>query len=409
LQSELEGDTIRAVNTASTSFKLSDYGVVRSVDDRVVAGLAAGIGRRLGIETVFVRAAFAVLTFVWGLGIVLYLAGWAATIDRVSDSDVETPDPLSDSQRLGSVMVFIAVLFVFRSINIWPGDSVMFPAIFVIFGLAFLFDRRAIDSRSALLSLVETPEKPGRGRTVTGVLLLIVGLGIFGGNAAPQFGSIFIAVAATGAGLTVLFGPWVWSLAQDLGTERTERIRQEERAEVAAHLHDSVLQTLALIQRSEDPKKMVTLARAQERELRRWLFDSSPTPGSDRLSTAIQSLADRVEADFDIPVEVIGVGDTAYDEVTTPIIAAAGEALMNAAKHSGAGKITVYHEVSDDAIEVFVTDQGKGFDPEAVDEDRHGVRDSIVARMRRHGGSATIVSEPGEGTEVALSIRRNGT
>ena len=154
---------------------------------------------------------------------------------------------------------------------------------------------------------------------------------------------------------------------------------------------------------------MVTLARAQERELRRWLFDSSPVPGSDRLSTAIQALADRVEADFDIPVEVIGVGDTPYDETTTPIVAAAGEALMNAAKHSGAARISVYHEVNDDLIEVFVTDQGKGFDPQAVDGDRHGVSDSIVARMRRHGGSATIVSEPGEGTEIALSIRRNGT
>jgi signal transduction histidine kinase len=397
------------VNTTPTSFRLSDYGIVRSYDDRVVAGLASGIARRLGVETVFVRAAFAVLTFVWGLGIVLYLAGWAATLDSVSDDDVATREPITPTQRLGVGMVFLSVLLAFRGISIWPGDGVVFPAMFVIFGLAFLFDRRAIDSRSALLSLVETPEKPGRSRTVVGVLLVIVGLAIFGGNAAPQFGSIFIAVAATGAGLTVLFGPWIWSLAQDLGAERTERIRQEERAEVAAHLHDSVLQTLALIQRSEDPKKMVTLARAQERELRRWLFDSSPVPGSDRLSTAIQAVADRIEAEFDIPVEVIGVGDTPFDEVTTPIVAAAGEALMNAAKHSGAGKITVYHEVSDDTIEVFVTDQGKGFDPDTVNGDRHGVSDSIVGRMRRHGGSATIVSEPGEGTEVALSIRRNGT
>ncbi len=397
------------MNTTASSFRLSDYGIVRSYDDRVVAGLAAGIGRRLGVETVFVRAAFAVLTFVWGFGIVLYLAGWAATLDSVSDSDIEPREPIGATQRVGVGMVFLSVLLAFRAIGVWPGDAVVFPAMFVIFGLAFLFDRRAIDSRSALLSLVETPEKPGRSRTVVGVLLVIVGLGIFGGNAAPQFGSIFIAVAATGAGLTVLFGPWIWSLAQDLGAERTERVRQEERAEVAAHLHDSVLQTLALIQRSEDPKKMVTLARAQERELRRWLFDSSPVPGSDRLSTAIQSVADRVEAEFDIPVEVIGVGDTPFDEVTSPIVAAAGEALMNAAKHSGAGKITVYHEVSDDTIEVFVTDQGKGFDPEMVDGDRHGLADSIVGRMRRHGGSATIVSEPGEGTEVALSIRRNRT
>ncbi len=397
------------MNTTASQFRLADYGVVRSLDDRVVAGLAAGIGRRLGIETVFIRAAFAVLSFVWGLGVVLYLAGWAATLDSVSDSDVDTSEPITAPQRLGIVMIFLAVLLAFRAVNIWPGDAVIFPAMFVIFGLAFLFDRRAIDSRSALLSLVETPEKPGRSRTVVGVLLVIVGLGIFGGNAAPQFGSILIAVAATGAGLTVLFGPWIWSLAQDLGVERTERIRQEERAEVAAHLHDSVLQTLALIQRSEDPRKMVTLARAQERELRKWLFDSAPVPGSDQLSTAIQSVADRVEAEFDIPVEVIGVGDTPFDEVTTPIVAAAGEALMNAAKHSGAGKITVYHEVSDDTVEVFVTDQGKGFDPDSIDGDRHGVSDSIIARMRRHGGSATIVSEPGEGTEVALSIRRNGT
>ena len=397
------------MNTTASSFRLSDYGVVRSYEDRVVAGLAAGIGRRLGVETVFIRAAFAVLSFVWGLGIVLYLAGWAATLDSVSDTDIEPREPITDTQRLGLAMAFLSVLLGFRAIGIWPGDAIVFPAMFVIFGLAFLFDRRAIDSRSALLSLVETPEKPGRSRTVVGVLLVIVGLGIFGGNAAPQFGSIFIAVAATGAGLTVLFGPWIWSLAQDLGAERTERIRQEERAEVAAHLHDSVLQTLALIQRSDDPKKMVTLARAQERELRRWLFDSSPVPGSDRLSTAIQAVADRVEEEFDIPVEVIGVGDTPFDEVTSPIVAAAGEALMNAAKHSGAGKITVYHEVSDDTIEVFVTDQGKGFDPDTVDGDRHGVSDSIVGRMRRHGGSATIVSEPGEGTEVALSIRRSGT
>ncbi len=397
------------MNDTTSSFRLSEYGIVRSYDDRVVAGLAAGIARRLGVETVFVRAAFAVLTFVWGLGIVLYLAGWAATLDRVSDSDVEPHERITPSQRLGVAMVFVAVLLACRAVNIWPGDEVVFPALFVFFGVAFLFDRRAIDSRSALLSLVETPEKPGRSRTVVGVLLVIVGLGIFGGNAAPQFGSIFIAVAATGAGLMVLFGPWIWSLAQDLGAERTERIRQEERAEVAAHLHDSVLQTLALIQRSEDPKKMVTLARAQERELRRWLFDSSPMPGSDRLSTAIQAVADRVEEEFDIPVEVIGVGDTPFDEVTAPLVAAAGEALMNAAKHSGAGKVTVYHEVTDDGIEVFVTDQGKGFDPDTIDGDRHGVSDSIVGRMRRHGGSATIVSEPGEGTEVALSIRRNGT
>ncbi len=178
---------------------------------------------------------------------------------------------------------------------------------------------------------------------------------------------------------------------------------------MASHLHDSVLQTLALIQRSDDPKRMVTLARGQERELRKWLFESAPTAGLDRLSSAIQVVADRVEADFDIPVEVIGVGDIELDDSMRALVGATGEALTNAAKHSGALKISVYHEVTPDAVEVFVTDQGKGFDAGAVAADRHGVSESIIARMKRHGGAATIMSEPGEGTEVALTMTRAET
>lgn len=392
--------------TTPRTFSIGDLGIVRSADDRIVTGLSAGIARRIGIETVFVRAAFVALTFMFGAGIVLYVAGWAATVDQVPENASDTDPSATPSQRIGVGAAFVAVVLFLRGISVWPGDGFAFPMLFVVFGAAFLLDRRSIDSRSALLSLVESNEKPTRGRTIIGVVLLISGLAAFSGNAAPQVGTVLIAVSITGAGLTLLFGPWIWSLAQDLGSERTERIRQEERAEVAAHLHDSVLQTLALIQRSEDPKKMVTLARAQERELRRWLFESSPTPGMDQLSTAIQALADRVETEFDIPVEVIGVGDAEIDDTTTPVVAAAGEALMNAAKHSGARRISVYHEVTDEVIEVFITDQGKGFEMDLVADDRHGVRDSIVARMQRHGGTATIMSEPGEGTEVALAMQR---
>jgi signal transduction histidine kinase len=177
---------------------------------------------------------------------------------------------------------------------------------------------------------------------------------------------------------------------------------------MAAHLHDSVLQTLALIQRSDDPRRMVTLARAQERELRRWLYERAPAPRGDHLSAALQAAADRVEADFDVRVEVVSVGDLALDERLTALVAAAGEALTNAAKHAGVERISLYSEVGEEAVEVWVSDQGKGFDPEAVAVDRRGIADSLVGRMHRYGGSAAITSESGEGTEVHLSIQRSG-
>lgn len=175
---------------------------------------------------------------------------------------------------------------------------------------------------------------------------------------------------------------------------------------MAAHLHDSVLQTLALIQRTDDPKRMVTLARAQERELRRWLYERAASPGSDRLSTALQAIADRVEADFDVPVETVMVGDVALDSGIQAAVGAAGEALTNAAKHAGVDRISLYAEVTDNAVEVFITDQGNGFDPSHVGDDRRGITESIVARMERHGGSAAVTSEPGEGTEVHLALPR---
>ena len=395
--------------TSTTSVRPAALGIVRSDDDRIVAGLSGGIASRLGIETVYVRAGFVVLSLLFGAGVVLYLAGWAATVDQARTAGDDDPAQADPRQRAGVGLLYLAVLMLFRGVGIWPGDGVVVPLGLVVFGAAFLLDRRAIDSRTALMSLVETPEKPGRSRTVIGIVLLLVGLTVFGGSAAPQLGSALMAVVITGAGLTLLFGPWVWTLAKDLGRERQERIRQEERAEMASHLHDSVLQTLALIQRSDDPKRMVTLARGQERELRKWLFESAPTAGSDRLSSAIQVVADRVEADFDIPVEVIGVGDIELDDSMRALVGATGEALTNAAKHSGAVKISVYHEVTPDAVEVFVTDHGKGFDPGTIAADRHGVSESIIARMKRHGGAATIMSESGEGTEVALTMTRAET
>jgi signal transduction histidine kinase len=177
---------------------------------------------------------------------------------------------------------------------------------------------------------------------------------------------------------------------------------------MAAHLHDSVLQTLALIQRTDDRRRMVTLARAQERELRAWLFGVQATAGY-RLSAALTELGARVEADHDVPVEVVTVGDAGMDDRLQALVAAAGEAVVNAARHSGAPSVSLYTEVGEEAVEVWVSDQGKGFDPAAVPPDRRGISQSVVGRMQRHGGSATVTSTVGEGTEVYLRLPRRVT
>jgi signal transduction histidine kinase len=217
-------------------------------------------------------------------------------------------------------------------------------------------------------------------------------------------GVLALAMLLAIGGFTIVAGPWIWSLVEDLRTERRARIRSEEKADMAAHLHDSVLQTLALIQRTDDPKKMVTLARSQERELRGWLFDEGAAD-TQTLRGALAEAANRVEEAHDVPVSVVVVGMSQLsNDRQQALVGAATEAMMNAAKHSGADRVSVFAEASETQVDIFVTDQGKGFDPDSVDEDRKGVAQSIKARMQRHGGSAKIDSEVGVGTEVHLTI-----
>ncbi|HVR32202.1 MAG TPA: PspC domain-containing protein [Acidimicrobiia bacterium] len=383
------------------------FGIRRS-EDRLVAGICGGLSASTGIAVVYVRAAFITLCFVWGLGVILYAAAWASTIDlpSVEQAGVEPAPPAGRTTHLGAGMILLAGLIMVRAVGIWPGDGLFWPASAIVFGSAFLLDQRGIDSRDFLASLVDPGDSSMRRRSIVGVVLLVAGLAIFGSSAVPQLGTTLLAVVITGVGLSVLFGPWIWRLANDLGAERSERVRQEERAEMAAHLHDSVLQTLALIQRTEDPKRMLTLARHQERELRRWLYDRAPESGTRSLSVLLQSTVDRLEADFDIPIDLVVAGGELEGDLVGPLVSATGEAIANAARHSGAAKVSVYAEVSVDSVDVWVADQGKGFDTATIGSDRRGIADSIIGRMRRHGGSATIISEPGEGTEIHLHIER---
>ncbi len=199
-----------------------------------------------------------------------------------------------------------------------------------------------------------------------------------------------------------MLGPWVWQLI----AERTERIRLEERAEVAARVHDSVLQTLALVQRhSADPARVASLARRQERELRRWLYGGG-FGNAATLSDALAEAAADVEELHGVRIELANAGDSKLDDTVAQVVLAAREAMTNAAKFSGTDEISVYTEVNDRAIAVFVRDRGAGFDRASVPADRRGLTESIEARMQRAGGTATIVSAPGEGVEVELGMRR---
>ena len=200
-------------------------------------------------------------------------------------------------------------------------------------------------------------------------------------------------------------------LGRELASERRQRIRSEERAEVAAHLHDSVLQTLALIQRNaDDPRAVVTMARRQERELRGWLYEAEDrdSDGLDTLAGAVAGVAEEVEGLHGVSVDVVTVGDCPVDDQLDALVAAAREAMVNTAKWAGVSAVSVYVEVRDDEASVFVRDWGSGFDLESVAPDRHGLRDSVSGRMGRHGGSAVVRTAPGEGTEVALRMRKSG-
>ena len=239
---------------------------------------------------------------------------------------------------------------------------------------------------------------------------IILGAGLllaWANGSLEAVGKVALAALVVTIALTLISAPFWAAMVRRLGTERVARARSEERSEVAAHLHDSVLQTLALIQkRSDDPEQVARLARRQERELREWLADDRPSRPDERLADALRATAAEIEDSHGTPIEAIVVGDTALDERTGALVGAAREALTNAAKFaSDGGPVRLYAEIDDGDARVFIDDRGPGFDPDAIPNDRRGVRESIIGRMKRYGGRAEIRSEPGDGTEVELSIK----
>ena len=300
---------------------------------------------------------------------------------------------------------------------------VLVPLVAVGTGLAILW--REVDTERRVLWL-KTPDRRRSTvhvRAAAGALIVIGSLVRLLTNGSPlvEETSAILAALVLFAGAVLIALPYLLRVIHELGAERAERIRVQEHAEVAAHMHDSVLHTLTLIQRnSGDPAEVARLARAQERDLRTWLYDRRTPPGGDvkgagaageNFARAVKDAAADVEDRYGVRVEVVAVGDAELDDELRACVAAAREAMVNAAKYAAGASISVYAEVeSDDSrsrrAEINVRDRGPGFDLDAVGEDRMGIRQSIVGRMERHGGRAIVRTSPGDGTEVRLEVRR---
>lgn len=388
--------------------------LVRSTRDRVITGVAGGIGERLGIDPTVVRLTFAALALAAGVGVILYVLAYLVSVQPgPADPAPEAAPRTTTLQAVAVGSMVLGTLLLFRSVGLWFGDALVWPMVLAALGSAMIWTRSDDAGRarwSRLLGRLPQGSLEGvqgtgpRVRLVLGTLLVLVGVGGFlvTNKGGPHNAALGALAALVGIG--VLAGPWFWRLGRQLTEERRQRIRSQERADVAAHLHDSVLQTLALIQRTDEPREMASLARAQERELRAWLYGGATSTDHTLLSTAMNDAAAEVERTHRVTIDVVTVGECKLDEPVSAIVLAAREAMINAAAHSGSAHISVFVETGPEFVTVFVRDQGTGFDPAAVPDDRRGIADSIEGRMARHRGGVAITTSPGSGTEVRLQV-----
>jgi signal transduction histidine kinase/phage shock protein PspC (stress-responsive transcriptional regulator) len=393
----------------------------------VLGGVCAGLGRRLGLDPLILRVGFVIAAAAGGTGVILYAICWAllpaGPAERPSGTFLARAIGRRESWMVASglVLLMLAVLLLFRAWGVWVGDAVVWPLVLATGGGALIW-------RQSQGAAVAEPSPRERGRPGGGAArprrvlriarpsLAIVALGAalivgaalvflwLNGALVPDR-DVTLAVLVVLTAMTLILAPWWLRLARGLTEERAERIRTQERAELAAHLHDSVLQTLALMQkRAADPREVAALARRQERELRAWLNAGSRRgrAETDSLAAALEAVVAEIEDAHGVPVELVAVGDRPLDERADALVAATREAVLNAVKFAPDAAISVYAEVQGDRVEVFVRDRGPGFDLAAIPPDRRGLRESVLGRMERNGGRAAIHTRPGEGTEVEL-------
>ena len=398
--------------------------LVRRRSGRVVAGVAGGIADHLGVDVLWVRAVLTVLAGLGGAGVLAYGLLWVFVPQARPHSAPIEITPRERQQALGLVAIGVGLAVASGALNGTTGAWITGPLGVALVGAAVVWREADESQRRRLRSGAGSVFGDGRMgliRVLAGVVLVAGGIAIFllGSIDVGQVQFGLLAVVATLVGVGVITVPWWLRMMRDLGEERRVRIRTQEREDIAAHLHDSVLQTLALIQKQADaPREVRRLARRQERELRTWLYDekgygrtSAEASGTDEapqtLAEALAAAAAEVEDTYAVSVQSVVVGDCELDGQLTAVVQAAREAMVNAAKHAGVGEVSLYVEVEPDAVHVFVRDRGAGFDPDAVSPDRHGLANSIHGRMERNGGTVRLRTAPGEGTEVQLEMPRS--
>jgi signal transduction histidine kinase/phage shock protein PspC (stress-responsive transcriptional regulator) len=405
---------------------------VRVSEGAVLGGVCTGLARYFGWPVLVVRVVFVGLAMAQLFGVLAYGALWllmpAATSVTAPGLESATrsglrPDgrPRRRSVDWGAVLSLAALgtglMWLVQTSGLGVSQRIFWPVAFACAGATLVWLqadtsaqqrwRAEAGGRAWLAPFVARGGWPALVRVIVGLGLVgaAFGLVVAQYSQLAELPQVLAMTLLALAGLAVVLAPWLHRSRTALNVARAEKVRADERADMAAHLHDSVLQTLALIQRqAEDPKAVQQLARRQERELRGWLYAADVPEAS--LRAALNEAAAEVEDERGVPVEVVMVGDCETSDAVQALVRAAREAMVNAAKHSGADKIDVYAEVTDAEVEVFVRDRGAGFDVDAVPEDRYGVRGSILNRMVRHGGRASIRSQPGDGTEVRLEVTR---
>lgn len=395
---------------------------------KAIAGVASGLAAHLGMPVGWLRIAFVALVFLDGLGVLLYAVLWlmvpAGPREEAAGLEAAKRQGLRPQQRVAGVdagIIFsigalvVGIFWVVVTGGVWVPSRVFWPL--VLGGVGVVLVWLQVDGSAESGPRVADASIWRRLTTGSGpasVLRLVGGLVLVGVGVSwilatqvgmAQLPQVLGAAALLLAGLIVVAAPSLYRTRRRLRAAEQERMRAETRADMAAHLHDSVLQTLALIQRQNtDATQVALLARRQERELRTWLYGE--VPAASTLRAALEDIRSDTEANFPIVVEVVCVGDSDVDEPLNAMVQAAREAVTNAAKHSNADRVDVFVEVEADVVEMFIRDRGDGFEPALVAPDRMGVRQSIRARMERHGGSVRIRTAPGEGTEVTLEMNR---
>lgn len=382
---------------------------------RIVGGVAGGVADHLGVDVFKVRVAFALLAIMAGAGILAYGLLW---IFSPVGTDVDRPSSDERQRAFGLAAIGLGLAAGLAWLLDGTAAAVLAPIVVVVVGAALVWREFDSEGPRSILGMPKKPTVLSWARVVGGATLIVLGLGVvvLARVDLASVRSSLLAVIVTLVGAALLTVPVWLRMWRALNAERSARIRNDEREEIASHLHDSVLQTLALIQKQSDhPQEVMRLARGQERELRKWLFEDRDADHTS-LAEALKTISGEVEDQYGVTVRPITVGDVQLAledsdsglprEHFTALLGATREALVNAAKHSGEVNIDLFAETEPERVTVFVRDRGSGFDENLVTMDRQGLAKSIRGRIERRGGEVSIRSSVGKGTEVRILMPR---